>query len=529
MWGRMRPSARNIAAIGVLIAWGASIAWLAVRSGSRSESALLRSEASLRLSPGDAWFQVMAGNAPLGIAGVTLDTLGAGYRVRETITLDLPGDTAVNRANRTTEFRMGPDLTLESIESQDGILGFRRHYRIDVGETGWTSALSHGGQIVAGGEVLGELPISLALASYRLALTGALGDNTQRRLLTVAGWPAAAGEARYRVGRDTLVIFADSAVQVGTSAEWQAAHLDSAAAKTVMVRSAAGPIILQVSVRGSLVGLEYPLGIHWVRTDFDLIRRARGPGTMATNVANVAPDLPTILPWTGSGHRLDPADTLVGFRVTRRDGSQIGVERLELFAGEGIEYRRARLDGAPAGDLLVVGPFRQRNPPDGSPAQDPLIQETDPSVVAFADSFRTSTGTDFDRLAARLRRFRVDTSAAAPVDAAGTLAAGRGRPDGLARLLVAVLHLHGWRARYVIGVAPVSDTLYSHAWVEHWQPAERRWVGIDPHTLEPLSAGMIRLAKAGSSHPADLLPMLADVRFAKMLNDTMPPLEGMRQ
>lgn len=525
----MRPSARNIAAIGVLIAWGASMAWLAIRSGNRTESALLRSEASLRLSPGDSWFQVMAGDAPIGIAGVTLDTLASGYRVRETITLDLPGNTTVNRANRTTEYRMGPDLTLERVESQDGILGFRRHFLLETGATGWTTVLSRDDQMVARGEIMGELPTTVSLAPYRLALTGSLGDHAERELRTVSGWPVVAGDATYRVARDTMVVFADSAVQVGKTSEWAAAHFDSAAARTVLVRSAAGPLIMHVSLRGTLVGLEYPLGLRWVRTDFDLIMRAAGPGTMATNLTTVVPDLPVILPWTGSGLRLDPADTVAAFLVTRRGGGRVGSERLELFAGEGIEYRRAVVGGAPVGDMLVVGPFREGRSPAAARAQDPLIQETDPAVMAFADSFRTGTGTDFIRLAARLRAFRVDTAATAPIDAAGTLSAGRGRPDGLARLVVAVLHLHGWRARYVIGVTPVADTLYAHAWVEQWSPADRQWIGIEPHTLEPMPATMIRLAMAGSSHPADILPMIADVRFTRTLTDTLPALEGTPQ
>lgn len=525
----MRPSARNIVAIGVLLAWGASVAWLAVRSGNRTESALLRSEASLRLSPGDAWFQVMAGKAPLGIAGVTLDTLQSGYRVRETLTLDLPGNSAVNRANRTTEFRMGPDLALERVESQDGILGFRRYLLIERGTNDWTATLRRNDQVVARGQVVGELPTSLSLSPYRLALTGSLADNAERELPIVSGWPVVAGSATYRVARDTMVVFADSATQVGSSSVWAAAHFDSAAARTVLVRSAAGPLIMQVSLRGSLVGLEYPLGVRWVRTDFDLIIRAAGPGTMATNLTTEVPDLPVVLPWTSSGQRSNPADTVAAFLVTRRDGSRIGSERLELFAGEGIEYRRAVIGGAPAGDMLVVGPFRERRSPDTAPVQDPLIQESNPAVRAFADSFRTPTGTDFGRLAARLRRFRVDTAAASPIDALGTLAAGRGRPDGLARLLVAVLHLHGWRARYVMGVAPVADTLFSHAWVEQWSPGDRQWVGIEPHTLEPMPAGMIRLAMAGSSHPADILPMVADVRFTRTRTDTLSDREGMPQ
>lgn len=525
----MRSSTRKVAAIGILVAWGASIAWLAVRTGGdRDDSSSLQSAASLRLSPGDSWFQVLAGPVPLGIAGVTLDTLGSGYRIRETITLDLPRDSAVIRANRTTEYMMGPDLTLRSSISRDGILGERRQFDFATEAGGWTLTVSRSERPVARGSGTGETPMALAIAPYRLALTGSLGDGGLREISTVAGWPMATDEASYRVLRDTLVIFADSATQLPESGDWVAAHWDSAAARTVMVQGPAGPVILHASVRGTLVGLEYPLGVRWIRTDFDLIKRAPGPGTMATNFSTVRPDLPVLRPLSGSGITLSASDTVVAYVLRHRDGRRIGSERVQLFATDGIAYRSEHDSlGRPIGDILVVGAA----PSPGSripqrTVQDPLSQEASPRLRSFADSFRIGTGTDFDRLAARLERIRVDTSSDAPVDALGTLQAGRGSPDGVARLAVTILRLHGWRARYALGIVPVGDTLYTHAWVEQWLPADRRWAPLDPRTLHPLPASLLRLALAGSSHPADMLPMVADLRIVRTTPDSPSAGEG---
>jgi transglutaminase-like putative cysteine protease len=127
---------------------------------------------------------------------------------------------------------------------------------------------------------------------------------------------------------------------------------------------------------------------------------------------------------------------------------------------------------------------------------------------------------------ALLARVTVDTSVTAPDDAPGTLGAGRGRPDGLARLFVAVVQAGGGDARYVVGVAPRGDTLHSHAWAEVRDPARRTWEAVDPvRGGRRAATDLIRLAWGGSSHPDDLMPYVADVRFTPVSAASTEPEE----
>ena len=82
-----RPSPRAWAAIAILLAWGASLAWLGARRLTQTESATLSSEAALRLAPGASWFALYSGALQVGQAAITLDTLSPGYQVLETFSL----------------------------------------------------------------------------------------------------------------------------------------------------------------------------------------------------------------------------------------------------------------------------------------------------------------------------------------------------------------------------------------------------------------------------------------------------------
>jgi hypothetical protein len=82
------PSPRGWAAILVLLGWGGSLGWLAARQLGQSDVNTITNVAALRLAPGDAWFQVRAGETQIGVAGVTIDTLSPGYRILETLSLE---------------------------------------------------------------------------------------------------------------------------------------------------------------------------------------------------------------------------------------------------------------------------------------------------------------------------------------------------------------------------------------------------------------------------------------------------------
>jgi hypothetical protein len=93
----------------------------------------------------------------------------------------------------------------------------------------------------------------------------------------------------------------------------------------------------------------------------------------------------------------------------------------------------------------------------------------------------------------------------------------------LGRLLAAVLTRAGYRAHLAVGVQPVGDTLYTHAWVEASRRSDGWQQVLDPLTGQAPPTTWVRVAVAGSAAPEDLLPLVADVRFTLV---TPPANEG---
>lgn len=502
------PSRRGLAAIAVLLAWGGSLGWLAARQLGRTESATLTSAAALSLSPGDAWFRITAAGAQVGAVGVTLDTLSPGYRILENLFLDLPGPGGAARATRISEVVLAPTLALERLGSRYAGGGRREETTVARRNGRLALTLARGETVVQTDSGFGDGPVPLLVIPYRLALTGALGTAEGRTLPILSGWPPVAQEGRSRPEAEAgTAVFADSSV-LDPGRQWRAVREDTVATRAVVVETPNGVVRLTVDGRGTLVALEHALGVRWERTDFALAVQAYRE---AVDSGTARPDgawpRAGVLATAGTA---DPSDTTPRrYLITRRDGSP-----LPGWAARALVGDRQRVI---ADSVLAVGVAQGSfgRAPDLLPA-DPLIQTGDPAVVALAGELAASVADrDWAAVARALRRrVALDTAAIAAQDAAGTLAAGRARPDGIARLFVAVLQAGGVRARYVVGVAPRDAMLLTHAWAEVYNPGRRAWDAADPvRGTARASTDLIRIGMGGSSHPDDLLPLVADIAF----------------
>ena len=174
-----RPSLRAWGAIGVLTAWVGSLVWLGFRQLGQNESATITSQASLRLAPNAAWFALYAGEVQVGTAGITLDTLSPGYRILQTVSLELPGDTGLVQATRRTETRLAGTLELDSIDSRYSRPG-RPASAWVLTQLGDTFVVRYtSGSATASGVARFDVPFALASAyPYRLALSGGFHRGT---------------------------------------------------------------------------------------------------------------------------------------------------------------------------------------------------------------------------------------------------------------------------------------------------------------------------------------------------------------
>jgi hypothetical protein len=297
-----------------------------------------------------------------------------------------------------------------------------------------------------------------------------------------------------------VVIFPDSSDIAPDLGIWVPATIDTVNGRGLIVETPESIVGLMVDPRGTVLGIQYPLGVTWVREEFNIARfNFRGRLDDSSDVLRQA--LPVLARQPGP---IATGDSMARWRVTRRDGS---LAHIEMLAGGRQDTSQGYLVvGAPLANTVRLG----RTEPG-----DPLIQSTDSLVAAFAASIAPPNDRrGLERVAQTVAaRVTLDTARSAAADAAGALRTGRALPEGLSRLMVAVLRHHGWRGRVAFGVRPAGDTLYTHAWVETFHPQRQIWRAIDPATGRTMPADWIRVAWAGSTLPELMLPIVADARF----------------
>jgi hypothetical protein len=505
-----RPSPRAWAAIGVLLAWGASLAWLGARRLTQTESAALSSEALLRLAPGASWFALYSGALQVGQAGITLDTLSPGYQVLETFSLETPQDAMVLRASRSTVTKTTASLQLDSLQSRS-VLG--------DWEESWTVTLRDGRLRLRGpdapdtgpGTPVSPPPTTTAILPYRLALSGGLVAGRSRTLPGFFGIPGQLARLEVVAGRDSMAVYADSTVLDASTGTLLVAHTDSVRARAVLLRGDGAAERWWIDPRGRVVGIETAFGLHWVRTDFDLAASAlrdRGAERAAALRAHY-PRITTLA-------RPDSFRRERRYLLARRDGRPLDPELLAPL-GSGRQGLR--------GDTLIVAngtrsPGIERL---DSMARDPLAEEADDRVLALVASARQNLAdgdTGDEALVGALvrevaRRVTLDTALAAPVSAGAALTRRRARAEGMARLFVAAARSAGLPARLAIGIRPVGDGFESHAWAE--VRTTGGWMAVDPAFGRPRAAtDLIRLGGGGATAPWQLLPRVAQLRVTAL-------------
>ncbi len=505
-----RPSLRAAGAVGVLVAWMVCLGWLGLRQLDRTEATTLSTEAALRLAPGTVWYALYAGTTQVGNAGNRLDTLSPGYRVSEAVMLETPIGNGLVRVTRRTEAWLGATLNLERLHSR---------YSREGRYTEWTAAVfsdtvrawftarslqTHGSANFA------ETPTTMAALPYRLGLGGDLVSGRSRTVTLLDGWPPGGRPTMVAVGRQTVLRFADSS-RAGPGEHLVPVHIDSARVFSVVVAGPGGPCRLWVDRRGAVSGVETPLGVHWVRTDFDL-SETEFRKTLSGRIAAIRAALPPLAQFAASDAARDTLTAPRRFLVQHRDGSPVDTALLAMFTG-GRQVVR--------GDTLTVngGPETAPGESAGDTVLDPMIQHA--GAIATQQRRMVTERLDRERLpgfmAAFHRLVRVDTSAAASDDALGTLGGHAGRPDGVTRLFVALLRASGVPARYVIGIYAHDSTMLTHAWAEIWSSQAGGWYAVDPVSGRlAANTGLIRLAFAGSSHPDEMLALVANARLIEL-------------
>ena len=512
-----RPSVRKVAALGVLVAWMVSLGWLGLRQLDRTEAATLSTEASLRLAPGSVWFGVYAGVTQVGNAGIRVDALSPGYRISEAVALEAPAGNGLLRVIRRTEASLGATLNLERLHSRLSREGRQGDWVVSVFGDTINAHFVSSGVMTHGFARFAEAPTTTLALPYRLAMGGDLVSGRSRTVTLLENWPLGGRPTPVAVGRKMMLTFADSARAGGPGAHQIAAHIDSAQVFSVTIAGAGGPRRLWVDRRGTLSGVETPIGLRWVRTDFDL-SETEFRKTLNQRIESIRAALPLLTQFSAPGTPRDTSTAPRRFLVQHRDGSPVDTALLALLTGG-----RQVVEG----DTMTINTRPQVSAGESArdTVFDPMIQNA--GAILTQQRRMVPKPLDRDRLPAFIAEFhrliQVDTSSSASVDALGTLGGHSGTPDGVTRLFVALLRASGVPARYVIGIYARDGTMLTHAWAEIWSSTAGGWYPVDPVSgLPTANTGLIRLAFSGSSHPDELIALVANARLTELDRKEQP-------
>ncbi|MBK7596588.1 MAG: transglutaminase domain-containing protein [Gemmatimonadetes bacterium] len=481
------------------------MAWMGARRLTQTEASVLSSEAALRLAPGATWFALYSGETQVGQAGITVDTLSPGYQILETFAIETPADSGVLRATLYRMTKVSPALGVLSVVSRTAREGVR---------TAWTAAFGDGRLSVAregtlaadDGLPIAVAPTTTAILPYRLALTGGLASDRHRTLPGYVGWPGTLMPIEMTTGRDSMAVFADSAVLDPASGQLVVAHQDSARARAVLIRADGPAERWWIDTRGHVAGIETAFGLSWRRTDFDLAASA-----LRNRTASRAVRLRALLPPVTRVAAPDTTTMPRRYVLSRRDGRPLDPALLQPLSSG-----RQRLRG----DTLSV--TTDWTAPTGTRGdvlpRDPLAPDSLPAVRDFvARALGPTPPVDRELRIGRLvaaiaTRVTLDTSTTAAVDAGAALATRRAQAEGMARLFVAAANAAGLEARLAIGIRPDGDGFASHAWAEVRDQGS--WTAVDPaFGRRRAAASLIRLGSSGSTEPWQLLIRVLQLRI----------------
>jgi hypothetical protein len=425
------------------------IGWAVSRQLNRPAEAYLEARTT-RLAPGAAFYQITLGDAPLGNAGITLDTTLSGYRLTEVWNMDLARDKAVERHVYRSDAELSRSLLLRRLAVTMSEAGAPQLIEADAGnDTTWEVTLRRSGMpAVSLDPIVAPRSASAAVAlPFRLVLERRLNEGGRTSLPVVAVMYGTLDRDSAIVTRDSVFSVADSAAWDSTAARWTPVAARPTRAWRVERTSHGYPSVDWIDAQGRLVRRDWAFGLRLERSPFEVNYNMYQAQLRSGDLR-----LPVNLP--GSV----PRGVLPGVPEVSKQGRVIRV---------------ARTDG-PA----WTGASR-----------------------AFEGGRQTVSG---DTVTIRADQIPADIQAMVR-QAAGAPPADR------VRRLVSLATASGVPVRSVAGVDLDRPELPSHLWVE--LQVDGRWIAVDPfYGQAPASVSLLRVVAGGSNRPLTLVPLIASLQ-----------------
>jgi hypothetical protein len=499
---------RRTAGYLILGAWGFSLAWLVARRAFAPAEERLAAAAA-RIGPSASFYAVLHDGRQIGTAGITLDTVAMGFRLVETVSLDLPdGRGASGRllgrleGNLFRSFRIhqavaalneGPGVPrlLELIPGTDTTLLLRY------------TRPARGTDVVLGFE--DGRPVLSSAFSFQLAAQGRLRAGAAFAVEGVHPLLLARLRETGRVTGDSTFAVSDTAAFDSTAGKWVTVAAEPVRAWRVERTSGGPPVEDWIDSQGRVLRRTFAFGLTVERSPFEVNYtnyQATRAGTRSAGAGPLAGRRPSRAAAPRRQARLEPLEvilarsdgpawpgavaTLAGGRQTVR-GDTVRVEPVaDAVDGAPPPTRRRNIGGLPAADLRA------------------LQSALDDALAANASA---------DTLAALVRWVAQDVRyQETPLTAIGGGTAARDRRagvEGKAHLLAALAELAGIPARVVSGVDVRQEGLPAHTWVEVWL---RGWLAVDPTSGDlPARTSLLRIFE-GAARPLAMAMQVGALR-----------------
>jgi hypothetical protein len=423
------------------------IGWAVARQVTRPPEAYLEARTT-RLAPGAAFYQITLGGAPMGNAGITLDTTLAGYRLTEVWNMDLAREREVERHVFRSDAELSRSLLLRKLSLTMSEAGSPRLIEAEAGnDTTWDITLRRPGtRAVSLSPIEAPQTASAAVAlPFRLVLEGRLREGGRASLPVVAVMYGTLDHDSAVVTRDSIFSVADSAAWDSTASTWKPVAPRAVQAWRVERTVHGFPSIDWIDAQGKRIQRDWAFGLRLVRSPFEInynmyqARLRQG--------------------------ELKPPVNVPGF-TSRRLLPGLPDTTKQLFVA-----RLARSDG---------------------PAWDGAARAFDGGRQAVnGDTVTIRAGPVPDTLAMLVRR-----------------AARSGRDPVTA--FIDLAGAAGFTARRVSGVDLARRELPSHTWVEVQDGP--RWIAVDPaYGQAPASVSLLRVLVGGSDRPLLLVPLIGSL------------------
>lgn len=504
---------RGFVAAVILVAWVASLGWLAER---RLVSPNGRFAATAQhVPPGSAYYRVLWGGRQVGLASITVDTLAptdstpAEVRLSELLVVVLAGAHGPERHEFSVNTLLGTRLGLRRADIRvDGPAGLgvahivARGDSVLIGEidsTGgpWRSIQRIDGPLLP----LGAFPIQLAYREHP-----DLGVTVSHPVFDPATLEYFAIGAT--ITGDSTFIIPDSVVKTPTG--YQVAHTDTLRAWRVALVQRGVPTHAWYDINGFPVRSWTGGGLTFERTAFEF---ANDGLKALDDSAHPETGLPRLPSTAGPGDSALAAGT-VGWRMVLPGAEYSdlqGAGPMQSFSGDTMTLVRMPfaplrdpmrpLQPIPMTDLRFLATLRG----------EPRLSPDDPAVTALARAIvgkETSARTAALLLMEWIHRniaFVSDSAGGAWPTAAQVLSRRRGSAAGMAILFTALARRVGLPARPVAGLLVGRTRVRRHTWVEAFIGD---WVPIDPAFGQfPATPAHARLLVGGTSHWAEYLAL----------------------